>query len=189
MNPVMIEKREKIWSGFAGHQYISAGLHSAGPRNGGIRYYLAVLAGRDRDIDIFTWPVQRIGISQSARDRFWRERDFSFFTGSRDRLESRKTSREKSWALPGKFCCAFRRSFNQTKLLCGHQIITDGFQPPVLQYYLNLETTLTWERLLFSPVLQIIVLQDPRNEFTRPEYPTMLWVKTKIRVPVDFFFL
>ena len=54
MNPVMIEKREKIWSGFAGHQYISAGLHSAGPRNGGIRYYLAVLAGRDRDIDIFT---------------------------------------------------------------------------------------------------------------------------------------
>ena len=43
-------------------------------------------------------------------------------------------------------------------------------------------------RPLFSPVLSIVVLQEPTHQFTRPEYPTMRWVKMKIRVP-DVFYL
>ena len=38
-------------------------------------------------------------------------------------------------------------------------------------------------------MLYIAVLKKPRHVFTCPEYPTMPWVKMKIRIPDVFFFL
>ena len=37
-------------------------------------------------------------------------------------------------------------------------------------------------------MLYIAVLKKPRHVFTCPEYPTMPWVKMKIRIPDVFFF-